>query len=123
MICSSNAAKISQRIAKSSLERLRLWGCQVDHQQSCELAVAFRSAVPVDDLCAALEGETRWKHEPRGCRGYGRNSGLGRPMVHDVHACYCLMLVTVSSCPAQRSMESYIVLLNVLFDDLQVVLQ
>ena len=53
------------------------WGRwrQVDHQQSCELAVAFRSAVPVDDVCAALDGETRWKHEPRGHGGNFCGSG------------------------------------------------
>lgn len=31
------------------------------------MAVAFRgSDVPVDDVCATLDGETRWKHEQLG---------------------------------------------------------
>ena len=31
------------------------------------MAVAFRGAdVPVDDVCATLDGETRWKHEHLG---------------------------------------------------------
>lgn len=62
---SSEAFKLLRRQAageKFFMARLKRF-FQVDHQQSCELAVAFRSAVPVDDVCAALEGETRWKHE------------------------------------------------------------
>mgnify|MGYP002804401458 FL=1 len=63
---SSEAFKLLQRQAgreKLFMARLKKF-FQVDHQQSCEVAVAFRGAdVPVDDVCATLDGETRWKHE------------------------------------------------------------
>lgn len=42
------------------------------------MAVAFRGAdVPVDDVCATLDGETRWKHEHLGERVFSTAGIVG----------------------------------------------
>lgn len=50
------------------------------------MAVAFRGAdVPVDDVCATLDGETRWKHEHLGESFFSaRQEGCGNLWIETV---------------------------------------
>ena len=49
------------------------------------MAVAFRGAdVPVDDVCATLDGETRWKHEHLGESVFQHGRNCEAPWIETV---------------------------------------